>query len=111
MLSIPCLWDLKKAGVVIYGIAYKNAEQDVRAWLDSYGDPYTAGGLDPDGRLALSYGLFGVPETFLVGKDGLIKDRIKGPLTPERLQPLLALYHAEESRTDTTRQEPDQGSE
>ncbi len=80
--------------VPIYGINYKDAEQDARAWLDALGNPYTAIGHDLSGRVSIDWGVYGVPETFVIDRDGRIRHKHVGPITPQILQdeilPLIA---------------------
>jgi len=67
--------------VPIYGINYKDRPVDAARWLDSLGDPYARTGADLDGRVAIEWGVFGVPETFVVGAAGRIAYRHIGALT------------------------------
>jgi len=66
--------------IPIYGLAYKDKPEDAAAWLTDYGSPYSATGLDLDGRAGIEWGVYGVPETFLVGPDGTIVYKKIGPL-------------------------------
>lgn len=59
------------------------AVQRSRAWLTTHGDPYTTSVLDLDGRVGIDYGVYGVPETFLIDKRGVIRYKQIGPITPE----------------------------
>ena len=78
--------------VPIHGINYKDAPDDAAHWLDTMGDPYTRTGADIDGRVAINWGVYGVPETFVVGADGVIVYKHIGAVTPEALnQTLLPL--------------------
>lgn len=90
----PFLSDLATAGVPIVGVNYKDAPDKALGFLDELGDPYDATGADATGRIGLDWGIYGVPETFVVGGDGTILLRHPGPLTPEvianRIAPLLA---------------------
>jgi cytochrome c biogenesis protein CcmG, thiol:disulfide interchange protein DsbE len=88
----PLLVDLKAKGVVIIGIAYKDQPVGSLNYLKTNGDPYTDVLSDEDGQLGLRLGISGVPETFLVTPDGIIRDKIGGPLTEDNmaaLQPAL----------------------
>ena len=69
--------------VPIHGINYKDRPEDAAAWLDQLGDPYTRTGADRDGRVAIDWGVYGVPETFVIDRDGKIAFKQVGPLTPE----------------------------
>jgi len=71
----------EREGVPIYGINYKDAREPALRWLDLLGDPYAASGYDTDGRVGLDLGVYGLPETFVVGPDGVIAHRHVGPLT------------------------------
>ncbi|QID17920.1 DsbE family thiol:disulfide interchange protein [Nitrogeniibacter mangrovi] len=78
----PLLVDLARRGIVtIHGLNYKDKPEDAAAWLDSLGDPYTRTGADRDGRVAIDWGVYGVPETFVVGPDGRIAYKRIGPMT------------------------------
>jgi len=78
----PLLMALKARGAVtIHGLNYKDRPEDAARWLDSMGDPYTRTGADRNGRVAMDWGVYGVPETFLVDWDGRIVYKQVGPLT------------------------------
>jgi len=83
----------RENGVSINGIAYKDKPEDSRAFLASLGDPYSRVGMDEPGRAAIEWGVYGVPETFLVDGNGVIRWKYSGPLTPElvanKLLPLI----------------------
>ncbi len=72
--------------IPIFGLAYKDDPEDAAGWLTDFGSPYSATGLDLDGRTAIEWGVYGVPETFLVGPDGNIAYKKIGPIGPEDLQ-------------------------
>ena len=72
---------LAASGVPIYGIAYKDKPQDARRFLADLGDPYQRIGLDLDGRTAIDFGVYGVPETYILDRDGRIRFRYAGALT------------------------------
>lgn len=83
----PLLMRLAEEGVVpIYGINYKDRPEDARRWLDQMGDPYTRTGADLDGRVGIEWGVYGVPETFVVDRTGRIRYKHIGILTPEGLE-------------------------
>ncbi len=69
----------------IIGLDYKDEPDDGRRWLKQFGDPYFASVIDLDGRVGIDWGVYGVPETFIIGKDGLIKYKHIGPVTHEAL--------------------------
>ena len=70
----------------IIGINYKDEPENARRFLGRYGNPFTAAGADPNGRAAIEWGVYGVPETFVVGRDGRIAYKLVGPITPENLE-------------------------
>jgi cytochrome c biogenesis protein CcmG/thiol:disulfide interchange protein DsbE len=72
--------------VALYGIAYKDKPADAKRYLDQLGDPYRGIGLDESGRTAIDFGVYGVPETYLIDKAGHIRFRYVGPLTAEALE-------------------------
>jgi cytochrome c biogenesis protein CcmG, thiol:disulfide interchange protein DsbE len=77
---------LKQKGVVLYGVAQKDSSGNVRRFLGADGDPYAKVGLDPDGRAGIDWGVYGVPETFIVRGDGTIAYKVVGPVTAETLE-------------------------
>jgi cytochrome c biogenesis protein CcmG, thiol:disulfide interchange protein DsbE len=77
---------LKQKGVVLYGVAQKDSSENIRRFLGAGGDPYAKVGLDPDGRAGIDWGVYGVPETFIVRGDGAIAYKFVGPLTAEALE-------------------------
>ncbi len=76
------LMTLAKQGVVIVGLNYKDQPKEARAWLSEWGDPYQVIASDLEGRLAIDIGVYGAPETFLIDKQGTIRYRHVGILTP-----------------------------
>jgi cytochrome c biogenesis protein CcmG/thiol:disulfide interchange protein DsbE len=82
----PLLLRLRAEALLpIHGLNYKDRPEDAAKWLDSFGDPYTRTGADLNGRVAIDWGVYGVPETFVVSKDGHIAYKHIGPLTAEAL--------------------------
>ena len=77
----------------IIGLNYKDARDDARGWLKQLGDPYTVSLSDADGRTGINFGVYGVPETFVIDKSGVIRFKHVGPLTAAvvqtRIVPLL----------------------
>jgi cytochrome c biogenesis protein CcmG/thiol:disulfide interchange protein DsbE len=69
----------------VIGINYKDQADNARRFLGRYGDPFAANGADENGRAAIEWGVYGVPETFLVGRDAHIAFKLIGPITPENL--------------------------
>ena len=72
--------------VVIAGLNYKDKPENARRFLGDLGNPYDAIGVDQNGRAAIDWGVYGVPETFLVGPDGTIRYKHVGPFTPESIR-------------------------
>lgn len=85
----PQLMALKAQGVTVVGVAYKDAPANTQAFLARLGDPFAARLVDRDGRAGLEFGVTGVPETYLVGSDGVILAKHTGPLTPDAAEELL----------------------
>jgi cytochrome c biogenesis protein CcmG/thiol:disulfide interchange protein DsbE len=85
----PQLMALKAQGVKVVGIAYKDAPGNTQAFLARLGDPFAERLVDRDGRAGLEFGVTGVPETYLVGSDGVIIAKHTGPLTPDAAEDLL----------------------
>jgi len=78
----PVLMRLSRV-VPIHGLNYKDRPQDAQRWLDELGDPYTRTGADVSGRVAIDWGVYGVPETFVIDRDGRIGYKHIGALTPQ----------------------------
>jgi cytochrome c biogenesis protein CcmG, thiol:disulfide interchange protein DsbE len=76
---------LKAKGVAIYGVAQKDSAENIRRFLGAKGDPYTRVGLDPDNRAGIDWGVYGVPETFIVKGDGKLVFKLVGPITAATL--------------------------
>ncbi len=98
----PILMRLREENIVpIHGINYKDKPEDAREWLDSLGDPYTRTGADLDGRVAIEFGVYGVPETFVIDKSGRIAHKHIGAISPKALTteilPLIAALRQEQS--------------
>jgi cytochrome c biogenesis protein CcmG/thiol:disulfide interchange protein DsbE len=68
------------------GINYKDKAENARRFLGRYGNPFAASGVDANGRAAIEWGVYGVPETFVVGRDGRIAYKLIGPVTAENLE-------------------------
>ncbi len=86
----PVLLELARRKLVpIYGLNYKDERQDALGWLDQFGDPYTASAFDADGRVGINWGVYGVPETFVIDRQGIIRHKHTGPVTPEALETTL----------------------
>ena len=83
----PLLVEFSKAGMVpIYGLNYKDKRDDAMRWLVNFGNPYTRSLSDIDGLVGIDFGVYGVPETFVIDKQGVIRMKHIGPVTPEVLR-------------------------
>jgi cytochrome c biogenesis protein CcmG/thiol:disulfide interchange protein DsbE len=86
----PLLTELAKdKRLQIVGINYKDAPDNARRFLGRYGNPFGIVGVDANGRASIEWGVYGVPETFVVGRDGAIAYKMVGPVTPENFQSVL----------------------
>jgi cytochrome c biogenesis protein CcmG/thiol:disulfide interchange protein DsbE len=86
----PLLMDLAEdKRIRLAGINYKDQPDNARRFLGRYGNPFAAVGADPNGRASIDWGVYGVPETFLIGRDGRIAFKLVGPITPQNLQAVL----------------------
>lgn len=83
----PVLMELARSGAVpIYGLDNKDKREDALAWLDDFGNPYVLIASDTDGRVSIDYGVYGVPETYLIDRGGIIRFKQIGPVTRKVLQ-------------------------
>jgi cytochrome c biogenesis protein CcmG/thiol:disulfide interchange protein DsbE len=83
----PVLVELAKQGVMpILGLNYKDKGDEATAWLKQFGDPYDLSVVDADGRIGIDYGVYGVPETYLIDTQGVIRYKQIGPVTPAVLE-------------------------
>ena len=83
----PVLMELSRSrSVPVYGLNYKDKREDALGWLSDFGDPYLLSATDPEGRVGIDYGVYGVPETYLIDRDGVIRFKQVGPVTPEVLK-------------------------
>ncbi len=90
----PLVVELARRKLVpVYGLNYKDSRPAASNWLASLGNPYQATLVDADGRVGIDFGVYGVPETFIIDKQGVVRMKLVGPLTPEairdRIEPLL----------------------
>ena len=90
----PVLMDFARRQVLpIIGLNYKDGREAGQGWLRQFGDPYAVSAFDADGRVGIDYGVYGVPETFVIDKKGVIRYKFTGPVTPqaitEKLLPLI----------------------
>lgn len=90
----PILMDLAAEGIPIHGINYKDEPENALGFLRELGDPYATIGADPGGRTGIEWGLYGVPETYVIDGEGRVVLRFAGPITPEvmerRIRPAIA---------------------
>lgn len=83
----PVLIELARSGAVpIYGLDNKDKREDALAWLNEFGDPYELVASDFDGRVSIDYGVYGVPETYLIDRNGTIRFKQIGPVTSKIVQ-------------------------
>ena len=83
----PVLLDLAASGAVpVYGLNYKDKRDDGVQWLAKFGNPYALSAFDAEGQVGIDYGVYGVPETFVIDKEGVIRYKQIGPITPEALE-------------------------
>ncbi|HEY3040215.1 MAG TPA: DsbE family thiol:disulfide interchange protein [Pyrinomonadaceae bacterium] len=73
----------RSKAVPIYGLNYKDKREDALSWLGELGDPYVLSVSDLDGRVGIDYGVYGAPETYLIDRDGIIRFKQVGPVTPD----------------------------
>jgi cytochrome c biogenesis protein CcmG/thiol:disulfide interchange protein DsbE len=90
----PLVIDIARRGLVpVYGLNYKDTAAAANTWLTRLGNPYTATLVDADGRVGIDFGVYGVPETFIIDKQGVVRMKHTGPITPDvlrtRIEPLL----------------------
>ncbi len=84
--EVPFLDQLSKdKRIQLVGINYKDSPEDARRFLNRFGNPFVATGRDGSGRTSIDWGVYGVPETFLIGRDGRIAYKLVGPITADNL--------------------------
>jgi cytochrome c biogenesis protein CcmG/thiol:disulfide interchange protein DsbE len=90
---VPCLAEhplvtelARDSGVAVVGLNYKDKAEDATRWLARHGNPYTMVLTDRDGAVGIDYGVYGVPETFVVDRAGVIRHKHIGPITPQALR-------------------------
>lgn len=82
----PVLMEFAKQNLVpLVGLNYKDGRDDGIKWLRDFGNPYALSAFDNNGRVGIDYGVYGVPETFIIDKRGVIRMKHTGPVTPEAL--------------------------
>jgi cytochrome c biogenesis protein CcmG/thiol:disulfide interchange protein DsbE len=89
LMALAANADVKAGKVTILGLAQKDSPENVRRFLGAEGDPYGRVALDPDNRAGIDWGVYGVPETYVVKGDGTIAYKFVGPLTPDTLKSVL----------------------
>ena len=105
----PLLVQLSRANLVpIYGLNYKDVPSDGKRWLAQLGNPYIASLIDYEGKVGIDYGVYGVPETFVIDKQGVIRHKVIGPVTPSALDncvlPLVKKLQEASAQTVVTRE-------
>lgn len=79
----------KTHAVPIYGLNYKDKRDDALGWLNQFGDPYVVSLSDTRGLVGIDYGVYGVPETFIIDKTGVIRHKLIGPVTPDLIREVI----------------------
>ena len=96
VIEHPQLMRLSREGVPVFGVGYKDQPGDSRRFLERHGNPYARLGVDLPGRAAIDWGVYGVPETYLIDRGGAVRWRWAGPVTEDTLRadlgPLLRRY-------------------
>ena len=83
----PYLVQLGRRGdIPLYGLNYKDAPSDAKRWLQQHGDPYVLSFVDYQGNVGIDYGVYGVPETFVIDKQGVIRHKVIGPLSGQQIR-------------------------
>jgi cytochrome c biogenesis protein CcmG, thiol:disulfide interchange protein DsbE len=94
LVEHPVVSEIARSGIApVVGLNYKDAREDALPWLKRNGDPFKVIVYDAAGRIAIDYGVYGVPETYVIDRNGVIRYKRVGPLTPEivqkKLRPLI----------------------
>ena len=97
----PALLQLSRQGLPLVGIAYKDKPENTRRFLTDDGDPFRAIGADTTGRTGIDFGVYGVPETYVVDGRGTITAKIVGPLTEDAIRDQLMPAVAEARRMES----------
>jgi cytochrome c biogenesis protein CcmG/thiol:disulfide interchange protein DsbE len=103
----PVLMQMARQGnMPIYGLSYKDAPSDARMWLRQHGNPYVLNAVDYKGDVGINYGVYGVPETFVIDKRGISRHKVIGPITEDILHqcltPLLKMLDEEDPKVKPT---------
>lgn len=85
----PNLSKLKAEGVTIYGVNYKDKPEAALGFLGELGNPFAAAGADDSGRMGIDWGIYGVPETFIIDGNGKVVERFAGPITERVMDPVI----------------------
>ncbi|HUP29003.1 MAG TPA: DsbE family thiol:disulfide interchange protein [Usitatibacter sp.] len=86
----PLLVEMSRGNIVpIVGLNYKDKRDEGKQWLAKFGNPYVLSAYDDEGRVGIDYGVYGVPETFVIDKQGVIRYKQIGPVTPEALEKMI----------------------
>ncbi len=92
LVEHPVVTALAKSQIApVIGLNYKDAREDALPWLKRNGDPFQFSVFDAAGRIGIDYGVYGVPETYVIDRNGVIRYKHIGPLTPEIVQKKIAL--------------------
>jgi cytochrome c biogenesis protein CcmG/thiol:disulfide interchange protein DsbE len=94
LIEHPIVTDLARSGLApVIGLNYKDRREEAIAWLERHGDPFLLSAADATGRIAIDYGVYGVPETYVIDRRGVIRYKHIGPLTREivktKIEPLI----------------------
>ncbi|MGU9952290.1 MAG: DsbE family thiol:disulfide interchange protein [Gammaproteobacteria bacterium WSBS_2016_MAG_OTU1] len=105
----PLLLDMQKDGIKIVGLNYKDKAQDARKWLERLDNPYVFSAMDPEGVVGLEWGVYGVPETFVIDAQGIVRHKHVGPLDErsirETIMPLVNQLESESQQSELQSQE------
>jgi cytochrome c biogenesis protein CcmG, thiol:disulfide interchange protein DsbE len=82
----PLLVEMKDHAIPLFGMAYKDTDTESQAVLNAMGNPYQITATDADGKIGIDYGVYGVPETYIIDKKGIIRYKQIGPITPDALR-------------------------
>lgn len=85
----PLLVEMLAHDIPLYGLAYKDTDEASLQMLEELGNPYILSATDADGRIGIDYGVYGVPETYVIDKEGIIRYKQIGPITPDSLRNII----------------------
>lgn len=86
----PLLVELAQSGKVnLYGLNYKDRREDANLWLAQFGDPYLVSAFDETGKVGIDFGVYGVPETYVIDRLGIIRYKLVGPVTRDKLNKVI----------------------